>query len=114
MLASQFRFHGYGSLNYVYRNGKTVRQGPLSLRFVTNTRRTRSRVAIVVSKKVAKKAVERNRIRRRLYEATRLKLPNIKAPHDIVITVFDKQLLQFSADDIDQIITKIFTKAQLI
>lgn len=114
MLASQFRFHGYGSLNYVYRNGKTVRQGPLSLRFVTNPRRSKSRIAVVVSKKVAKRAVDRNRIRRRLYEAIRHELPGISEPHDIVVTVFDKQILNFDFTDIEQVIKKMLTKAQII
>lgn len=114
MLASQFRFHGYGSLNYIYRNGKTVRQGPISLRFTANTRRTKCRVAVVVSKKVAKKAVDRNKIRRRLYEAIRLQLLQIKQPHDIVLTVFDKQVLDLTPKAIEQLISKILQKSQMV
>lgn len=48
----------------------------------------------MVSRKVNKSAVARNRIRRRLYEAIRLMEDQISQPHDIVITVFQDGVLQ--------------------
>ena len=75
MISRKHRFHGYGSLRYVYQNGKTVR-GPLaSLKYVHNPRRDSYRFAIVVSKKVNKSAIVRNRIRRRLFAIIREELP---------------------------------------
>jgi ribonuclease P protein component len=51
------------------------------------------RVAVVVSKKVAKAAPARNRIRRRVYEAVRLLAPGRLKNQDIVITIFDDRFL---------------------
>ena len=46
----------------MYQHGKTVRRPQMSLVFVPNDKGF-TRVAVVVSKKIAKSAVERNRIR---------------------------------------------------
>jgi ribonuclease P protein component len=87
MIARKHRFHGYGSLKYVYQNGKSVR-GPLNvLKYAPNPKRTQYRLAVVVSKKVAKSAVTRNRIRRRIYETFRLALPVDTPAYDLVVTV---------------------------
>lgn len=88
MIGSQNRFHGYNSLRFVYRNGQTVR-GPLfSITYAINSRRQNYRAAVVISRKVHKSALVRNRIRRRLYEIVRSLAKNIDQPFDIVITVF--------------------------
>jgi ribonuclease P protein component len=63
------------------------------------------RVAVVVSKKVAKSAPSRNRIRRRLYEAIRLndtKLTN----QDIVVTIFDERFLEMPSIDLQKSIKR--------
>ena len=88
MISQNNRFHGFNSLRHVYRQGLTVR-GPLfAIKYLPNPRRKSYRLAIVVSRKVNKSAVARNRIRRRLYEAARLLAPGMRQPYDIVITVF--------------------------
>jgi ribonuclease P protein component len=108
MIKRSHRFHGYGSLRYIYRNGKVVR-GPLcSLRYIKNTRRKDYRVSVVVNKKVSKSAVVRNRIRRRLYEQVRLTEPLIKNPYDLVITVFSDQINALSTEELNRMV-----KAQL-
>jgi ribonuclease P protein component len=48
----------------------------------------------VVSRKVHKSAVARNRMRRRLYAALQEFEPQINAPYDIVLTVFQETLLE--------------------
>lgn len=94
MISKTHRFHGHASLNFVYRNGKTVR-GPLfAVKFAPNSRRQTYRVAVVVSRKVHKSAVARNRMRRRLYAIVRELGSQINEPYDIIITVFHDTLLQ--------------------
>lgn len=89
MISRAHRFHGYGSLRYVYRHGQTAR-GPLfAIKAAPNPRRRAYRFAAVASRKVDKSAVRRNRIRRRLYEAIRLSEDKIVSPYDIVCTVFN-------------------------
>ena len=113
MIAKKYRFHGYGALKFVYTKGKTVRARFVSLKFHENTRRTESRLAVVVPKKVAKKAPERNRIRRRIYEAMRVNWDSIKTPHDLVITVFDEKMASISVEELTRIIKDLIRQANL-
>lgn len=102
MISRRHRFHGYGSLKYVYRHGHIVR-GPLfSIKHTQNPRRKSYRFAVVVSKKINKSAITRNRIRRRLYEAMRLMETDIKGPHDIVLTVFHDSIADESFEKLDK------------
>lgn len=94
MLSRKHRFRGYGSLKRVYRSGRTVR-GPLfAVKVAPNPRRSEYRAAVVVSRKVNKSAVARNRIRRRLYEIIRETGVDISAPHDVVVVVFHDSVLE--------------------
>lgn len=102
MINSGHRFHGYGSLKYVYTHGHTIR-GPLfSIKSATNQRRRSYRLAVVVSRKVNKSAVVRNRIRRRIYEAIRLCEPDITQPFDIVVTVFHDTVVEIDTSDLQK------------
>jgi ribonuclease P protein component len=112
MLSRTHRFHGYGSLRYVYKNGKVVRGQYCSLKFVSNPHRTTYRVAVVVSKKVNKSAVVRNRIRRRIYELVR---ENVVADqsYDLVLTVFSEQLATLPATQLQKAILAQLRTAHL-
>ena len=114
MIAKKFRFHGYGALRFVYTKGKTVRVRFLSLKFHENKRRDQCRVAVVVAKKVAKKAPDRNRIRRRLYEAVRQELPGINDSNDMVITVFDERVGSIPAEELTILVKDLLKQASLI
>ncbi len=92
MISQKFRFHGHGSLKYVFQNGQSERTRHLAIKWTENRRRRHPRLAVVVSKKVFKSAVKRNRIRRRIYEAARPLL--IEAPAiDAVISVYSGEIL---------------------
>lgn len=108
MVKAENRFHGTNSLNFVYRNGKTVRSKYFAVKFVDNSRRDTYRVAVVVSKKISKSAPVRNRIRRRLYELVRTDVaPHIKNT-DIVITVFDEEVANIPANELERVFKKTF------
>lgn len=111
MFAKKFRFHGYGSLKFVYSKGKTVRSRFLSLKYTVNSRRQESRLAVVVSKKVTKKAPVRNRIRRRVYGAMQQYWPEVTPAHDLVITVFDERVATIPTDELDASIVELLTQA---
>ncbi len=114
MIARKHRFHGYGSLRYVYQHGRTVR-GPLStLKFAPNERRADYRLAVVVSRKVHKSAVVRNRIRRRLYEAVRRHEDKIIKPYDMVLTTFHEQMATLPAAKLERIVTDHLREAGII
>ena len=93
MLAKKYRFHSRGGVRYVYQHGKTVRKPRMSLVFCDNTRGF-TRVAVVVSKKVAKTAVRRNRIRRRVYEVLRENLELIPKKRDYIFVVYSEDILK--------------------
>jgi len=56
----------------VIKNGRSLRSPTLSAKYVAGST---SKAAVVVSTKVAKKAVERNRLRRAAYQALATALP---------------------------------------
>ncbi|MBQ9019768.1 ribonuclease P protein component [Candidatus Saccharibacteria bacterium] len=89
MLSKKYRFHSRGGVRYTYKDGKTLRTKNLSLVFAPNTRH-HQRFAVVVSKKVTKSAVARNRIRRRIYEAIRHELNNYTIKNDCIFIVYSK------------------------
>ena len=100
MIGRKNRFHGYGSLRQVYRAGRMAR-GPLfGMKAVANPRRDSYRAAVVVSRKVSKSAVVRNRIRRRLYSSIQELAGRFAAPHDIVITVFSSTVAELPAAEL--------------
>lgn len=70
MLSSYLRFHGRRSVLRVLQKGKPSRGAYLQIKTL-KTYRDSYRVGVVVSKKVSKSAVVRNRIRRVIYEAVR-------------------------------------------
>lgn len=112
MIGRANRFHGYGSLRYVYRHGKTVRGQMLSLRYCPNDKRQDYRLAIVVSKKINKSAVARNRMRRRIYEEFRKQLAPGQA-YDLVVTVFQANVEDLPAPELKQQIASLIEQAQL-
>src|SRR5436189_5425876 len=114
MIGQKNRFHGIGSLRFVYSRGKTVR-GPLfAVRVVNNNHRNSYRAAVVVSRKIHRSAVKRNRMRRRLYELTRQLAPAIDGPHDIVITVFSDQVLEVKSNLLGQQLKKQLKEAGVL
>jgi ribonuclease P protein component len=113
MISALYRFHGHNSLRYVYTNGKAIRSQAITLKTTNNNRRKYSRFSVVVSKKVIKSAVGRNRIRRRLYEYVRTHLDRIDGIHDVVLICTSSELRTLPYDDISSQLDQLFIKAGL-
>lgn len=111
MISQKYRFHGHASLKYLFAHGRSARGQSLSIKFVDNSRRRYPRVAIIVSKKVFKHAVDRNRVRRRIYEIIRLRLPQFQRTVDVAITVYraDARDMPFMdlAAEVDKCLVKL-------
>jgi ribonuclease P protein component len=87
MLPAPNRLRKLWEINRVYKRGVYGGAGgDLSVRVATNGR-SESRVVVVVSKKVSKKAVVRNTIRRRLIGAIREMWATLPGGYDIVVNV---------------------------
>jgi ribonuclease P protein component len=111
MISRAHRFHGHGSLRYVYTRGQVVRGQFAVLKYIRNPKRRSWRAAVVVSRKVHKSAVTRNRIRRRLYEIVRLSMPDDAPAYDLVFIVHAESVATMPADELRQAIATQLKKA---
>lgn len=111
MLGRKNRFHGYNSMLPVYRQAKVVRVEGCSLHYRRNPKHKDFRLAVVVSKKVHKSAVTRNRIRRRVYEVVRQSV-KVNQPLDLIITVYQEDFATLPHDQLTKTIQKLFEKSQ--
>lgn len=114
MIRSTHRFHGRSSLRFVYQRGQMVRGTLVSLRHVRNDRQQSYRIAVVVSRKVSKSAVVRNRIRRRIYEIVRKNAGRIAGPYDLVFTVYGEDAAQMSHATLQKMILDELDKANVL
>lgn len=114
MIPFKNRFHGHGSLRFVYQNGEAVRSRLVTIKYIKNPHRKNSRIAIVISKKILKSAVGRNLIRRRLYELIRLKLADMKDIYDIAVIVTSSEFQTMAHIDIESELSKLFQDAKIV
>lgn len=112
MLNKKYRFHSRGGVRYVYKNGKTVRKTKMSLVFAPNERNF-TRISVVVSKKVMKTAIGRNRIRRRIYEALRKNFEYIPKKIDYIFVVFSKDLLTMPFNELEKLLGELVEESKV-
>lgn len=112
MLSKKYRFHSRGGVRYVYQKGKTVRTTKMSLVFVPNTKGF-TRVAVVVSKKVEKTAVGRNRIRRRVYEVIRKNFDLVPQKTDYVFVIFSRDVLTMPFNELEKALGELVEKSKV-
>lgn len=84
MLEQKNRLKKKKDFERVWKKGKRFQHGFLSLKIVKNDLRN-SRFAFVVGLKVSKKAVVRNKIKRRLRHIIKREMPRIKSGIDVSI-----------------------------
>jgi ribonuclease P protein component len=113
MISRNYRFHSRGGVRYTYSKGQSIRTPKLALIFNENSK-GKQRFAVVVSKKVLKSAVGRNRIRRRIYETIRLELPNIKKPLDAIFVVYSKELKTMPYPELTAHIRDLLNRAEVL
>jgi ribonuclease P protein component len=114
MIVKAHRFHGLTSLRLVYSRGQTVRGSALAVKYLLNTRRRAFRAAVVVSRKVHKSAVVRNRIRRRVYEIIRQLEPRITESFDIVVSIYSDQVATMPAAELRALLVGQLQKAGVL
>lgn len=113
MIQKQHRFHRRNQVQYVHRRGVSVRGNNMSLRYVERPDTHGYRLAVVVSKKVDKRAVTRNRIRRRVYAYIRNLEPSFRDNLDIVISVFDSKLASSAAAEFKEELNELINRSKL-
>ncbi len=113
MLSFPFRFHGHSSLRYVYKNGQAIRSHLITIKYSANPHRNKSRFSVVISKKVLKSAVGRNRIRRRIYEVIRQENYHVAGIYDVAVIVVSSEVLSISSEELTTLIHELFDQAGL-
>lgn len=114
MISQRYRFHGHASLKYVFAKGTMARGKHLSIKYVDNSRRRYSRVAIIVSKKVCKHAVDRNRARRRFYEIMRQRLDKLNRTVDVAVVIYLPAVLDLPSEQLEAEVDSLLTKLKLV
>ena len=111
MLQQRYRFHGYGGLRYLYRHANAERSRLLTVKYVANRRRRMPRIAVVVSIKVHKSAVGRNRIRRRVYEILRQHVPYFTGVYDVALIITSSEVLTTPHDELALVVKNLLVRA---
>lgn len=111
MLSKKYRFHSRGGVRHTYQNGRTIRRPQISLVYTKNERGF-LRFGVVVSKKILKSAVGRNRIRRRVYEAIRLNLPQ-NAKMDYLFIIYSKEVKDMPFLELQELIRSLIKESMI-
>jgi len=110
MLAQKNRLKKKKDFEAIFKQGKGFKQGFLYLKIIKNNLDT-SRFGFVISKKFSKKAVIRNKTKRRLSEIIKTRLPEIKKGIDAIIVVMPGAENEFQK--LEDTTGKLFKKAKL-
>jgi ribonuclease P protein component len=105
MLASRHRFHGRKNVQALLRSSKRMKIDGLDLRFIIKPSQP-TRLAVVVSKKIFKSAVKRNRIRRRLFAVYAHSFDRLPRGLQLIIFVRDPELLEVSIESIVELVER--------
>ena len=112
MLPKKYRLLKNKDFHNVFKRGKGFKERYISLRVAKNNLLF-SRFGFVVSNKVSKKSVERHKIKRRLNEIMRFKLPKIKKGFDVVIVV-QSEIINKTYQQIEKAIIKLLVISRLV
>ena len=86
MLAQKFRLTKPGDFKLIFQQGQKIFTPLFVIRYQPS-RLANSRFTVIVSNKISKQAVARNKIKRRLREIIRLNISQFKQNYDLIITV---------------------------
>lgn len=112
MLKRNFRLRKSADFNKVYKQGSYSGAKYLYAR-IRKTRLPVTRAAVVVSKKISKKAVVRNRINRRTTEIIREMWPKLKTGFDIII-ITRAEIDALSRQQLQKELETVLKKAKVI
>lgn len=112
MLASRFRLPGY-LVPEVKKRGKFYPFASFALLLLKKPEEKFSRFAVILSLKFSKKAVVRNKVKRKILDSIRLLLPKIK-PGFLVVFLPKKILIEKSFGEIQKEVEKAFTRLKLL
>jgi len=113
MLKRANRLHLERDIARVRTKGASKRGQLFNLRYFIVSAGESSRVAFVVSKKISKKAVERNKVARWSREVIQKLLPSFMVPVDIILSA-QQPYAKYSFEGCEKEIEKLLKDARLI
>ncbi len=108
MLPFENRIKKRKDFENIFKNGELLYSDILTVKFLKNNL-SRTRFGFIVSKKISKKAVLRNSIKRKLREQIRLRLPNFKKGFDIII-IAKKEIIKKNSEEIGTDFEELFSR----
>ena len=111
MIARVYRLRTAADFNKTYQRGRSVNADTLYVKHY-QSHFENSRVAVVVSKKVSKRAVVRNRCKRRVIEVVRKNWQHVAPGHNFIITV-KQDISALPAAQVEQTALDLLRKANL-
>jgi ribonuclease P protein component len=112
MLPKENRLKKEKEFEAVFKGGRTFRGKSVLLRYLINGT-NETRIGFVVSKKISKLAVERNKAKRRMRDIVRLKRDDLKKGLSIVIVSLPP-IKGMAFREIKEDLEKILSKEELI
>lgn len=112
MLKKELRIRKQKDFDKIFSEGAYFSEKFLLLKIVENGLET-SRFGFIVSNKVSKKAVERNRIKRLLRETVRLKWDKIKPGFDAIF-IFRDRATDKSFNEVDEVVERLLKRSGLL
>ena len=112
MLKKELRIRKQKDFDKIFSDGAYFSEKFLALKTVENGLEI-SRTGFIVSNKISKKAVERNRIKRLLRESVRLKWNKIKPGFDSIF-IFRGKEVKKSFDEIDVVVERLLKRSGLL
>lgn len=113
MLPKDFRLKKRSAFAATYRTGKTLHKDGITV-FIGKEKNNElpTRIGFVVSKKIHKRAVKRNRIKRLMRESYRLLIKEGSVPDKYISLIFvaSSKLLDMNFKEIDNAIRKLVYK----
>ena len=112
MLSKKYRLLKKKDFENVFKKGKFINNKFLYFKIIQNNQKN-SRFGISISKKITKKAVDRNKIKRQIRNIIKQKIPFIKKNIDLVI-ISKKEINEKSFTQIEENINQILVKAKIM
>ena len=112
MLPPKNRLRLQKDFKHIFKKGPTINSSALLIKAIKN-QKSENRFGIVVLNKISKKAVVRNKIRRRIKSWINKNNNNLKTSFDIII-ITKKGILEYDFSKTKLELDKIFHKARLL
>ncbi len=112
MLFSENRIKKKSDFKNILNNGDTIYSDIVVIKFLNNGLK-QTRFGLIVSRKVSRSAVKRNKIKRILREQLRINLSNFREGLDLIV-IAKKAIIYKKSDEVWKTLEKIFLEKEIL